>query len=77
MIKDHDRIVLTCDLPEEGLKAGDVGTVVHVHRQGEAFEVEFLALVGDTVAVATVTASQLRSVTNQDVTHARPRKVAA
>lgn len=26
MIPDHDRIVLTGDLPEEGLKAGDVGT---------------------------------------------------
>ena len=77
MIKEHDRIVLTCDLPEDGLKAGDVGTVVHVHRPGEAFEVEFLALGGDTVAVAAVTASQLRSVTNRDVTHARPREVAA
>ena len=44
MIKEHDRIVLTSDLPGEGLKAGDVGTVVHVHKQGEAFEVEFLTL---------------------------------
>jgi hypothetical protein len=44
MMKEHDRLVLTGDLPEEGLKAGDVGTVVHVHRGGEAFEVEFVAL---------------------------------
>ena len=57
MIKEHDRIVLTSDLPKEGLKAGDVGTVIHVHEGGKAFEVEFLTLDGKTVAVATVQAS--------------------
>ena len=30
MIKEHDIVVLTQDLPEERLTAGDVGTVVHV-----------------------------------------------
>ena len=77
MIKEHDRIILTSDIPEDGLKAGDVGTVVHVHRGGEAFEVEFLTLDGETAAVTTVLASQVRSVTNRDITHARPRGVAA
>ena len=72
MIKEHGRIVLTSDLPQEGLKAGDVGTVVHVHANGEAFEIEFLTLDGKTAAVATVTASQLRPVTERDLTHARP-----
>ena len=28
MIKEHDCVVLTEDLPEEGFKAGDIGTVV-------------------------------------------------
>ena len=70
-MKEHDRVVLTSDLPEEGLRAGDVGAIVHVHRQGEAFEVEFLALDGHTVAVATVMASELRPVTTRDITHAR------
>ena len=32
MIKEHDCVVLTSDLPSEGLLSGDVGTVVHVHR---------------------------------------------
>ncbi len=72
MIKEHGRIVLTSDLPKEGLKAGDVGTVVHVYANGEAFEIEFLTLDGKTAAVATVTASQLRPVTERDLTHARP-----
>jgi hypothetical protein len=76
MIKEHDRIVLTSDIPKEGLKAGDVGTVIHIHREGEAFEVEFLTLDGKTAAVAAVQASQIRPVTNRDITHARPMKLA-
>jgi len=71
MVKAHDRVVLTQDISHEGLRAGDVGTIVHIHRQGEAYEVEFLALDGHTVAVAAVMASGLRPVTTRDVTHAR------
>lgn len=41
-IKEHDCVVLTADLPEEKLKAGDVGTVVHIHEGGAAYEVEFM-----------------------------------
>ncbi len=44
MIKEHDIVVLTEDVPEEGLTAGDVGTVVHIHNQGEGYEVEFVTL---------------------------------
>jgi len=39
MIKEHDCVALTEDLPEEGLKAGDVGTVVHIHQGGAGYEV--------------------------------------
>ena len=60
MLKEHDRIVLIQDLPNEGLPAGGIGTIVRVHRNGEAFEVEFLTRDGDTEAVATVLASQIR-----------------
>ena len=71
MIKEHDRIVLQKDLPEEGLRWGDVGTVVHIHRQGEAFEVEFMTLGGETVAIVTLLASEVRIVSKRDITHAR------
>ena len=71
MIAEHDRVVLTEDLPPSRLKAGDVGTIVHVHRGGEAFEVEFLALDGSTAAVETVPGSRLRPVAVTDLTHAR------
>jgi len=70
-IQEHDRIVLTADLPEEVLRAGDVGTVVHIHRGGEGYEVEFLTLTGETLAVATVLAGQLRAVSKRDVSHVR------
>jgi hypothetical protein len=75
MFEEHAQIVLTSDLPDEGLKAGDVGTIVHIHRQGEAFEVEFSALEGKTIAVATALASQVRPVTDKDVIHARPMEL--
>ena len=46
--------MLTADLPKEGLKSGDVGTVVHIHGGGAAYEVEFMTFAGKTIAVATV-----------------------
>jgi hypothetical protein len=70
-IKEHDCVVLTKNLPEENLEAGDVGTVVHIHKEGAAYEVEFVTLAGNTVAVATVEASDLRPVGKRDISHAR------
>jgi glycerol dehydrogenase-like iron-containing ADH family enzyme len=71
MIKEHDRVVLRKVIPDQGLKVGDVGTVVHVHKKGEAFEVEFLTLHGETVAIATLAASQVRPIQKREITHAR------
>ena len=71
MIAEHERIVLTENLPEVGLEAGDVGTVVFVHAQGAAYEVEFLTLGGATASVATVRAEQVRSVNQTDLVHTR------
>lgn len=71
MIKEHDRVVLTTAVAKERLEIGDVGTVVHVYGDGKAYEVEFTSLDGGTVAVATVEASNVRPVTNHEITHAR------
>ncbi len=82
MIKEHDIVVLTEDVPEEGLTAGDVGTeegltagdvgtVVHIHNNGEGYEVEFMTLTGQTIAVASLSAQQVRPVSRQDVAHVR------
>ena len=71
MINEHDRVVLTEDVPRKGLKAGDVGTVVHIHAGGEAYEVEFICLDGQTVAVVTLKANQVRSIKTGEIAHAR------
>ena len=72
MINELDRVVLAADLPEHGLKSGDIGTVVLVHREGEGFTVEFITLEGDTIAVVTLRASQVRPVGAEEIAHARP-----
>ncbi len=71
IIGEHDVVVLTGDVPDAGLEAGDIGTVVHVHSAGAGYEVEFMTLTGDTVAVVTLRPTQIRSVQSRDVAHAR------
>ena len=51
MIKEHTQVVLTQDLPEQGLFAGDVGVVVHIYSDGQAYELEIFTLDGQTVDV--------------------------
>lgn len=71
MTKELDSVVLAVDLPAHRLKTGDVGTVVHVHGDGKGFEVEFVALDGETIAVATLTPTELRPVGRREIVHAR------
>ena len=70
-MKEHDRVVLKASLPFVGLEAGDVGTVVHTYRDGQAYEVEFTTLEGKTAAEVTVEKSQVRAVGTREITHAR------
>ncbi len=67
MINELDTVVLTTDLPEEGLKAGDVGAVVAVYGEGAAYEVEFITLKGQTISVVTVPHHGLRPIDDKDV----------
>ena len=71
MIKELDPVVLTKDLPEARLQAGDVGWVVMIHGDGAGFEVEFVTLDGETVSVATVTADGIRPVGAKEIAHVR------
>lgn len=48
-----------------------MGTVVHIHPGRAAYEVEFMTLTGQTIAVATVLVSQLRPVSSRDLSHVR------
>ena len=69
-IKELDQIVLTVDLPEHGLLAGDIGTVVLRHDE-EGMEVEFIALDGETLAVVTLLATQVRAIGRREIAQAR------
>jgi hypothetical protein len=71
MIKEHEQVVLAVDLPEHNLKAGDVGRVVHVYKDAEAYEMELFTLDGRTLDVVTVEANQVRPVTPRDILHIR------
>ena len=69
MFKEHDIVVLTADLLEEGLEAGDTGTIVSVGT--EEFTVEFMTRTGRTVAVVPVPVSQVRPISDFDIDHVR------
>ncbi|MBZ0317571.1 MAG: DUF4926 domain-containing protein [Anaerolineae bacterium] len=73
MIKEHEQVVLTTDLPEYDLKAGDVGIVIHIYSDGEAYELEIFALDGRTLDIVTVEAAQVRPVSRRDMLHVRER----
>lgn len=62
MIRELDRVILMTDLSEYGLKSGDIGTIVLVHRAERGYEVEFVTLAGDTVAVVSLFPTQLRPI---------------
>ncbi len=70
-MKELDSVVLTRDLPEHGLKKGDIGTVVLVHGDGAGYEVEFMALDGETMAVVSLPAEEVRPADRRDIPHAR------
>jgi hypothetical protein len=45
--------------------------VVHVHRDRAGYEVEFMTLAGDTVAVVTLLPTQVRAIARRDLAHVR------
>jgi len=71
MIEEHSNVVLTEDLPDNGLAKGDVGVVVHIHQSGEAYEVEFLAMDGSTLALLTLKAEQVQIADSRMIPHVR------
>jgi hypothetical protein len=66
-----DVVVLTTDLPAQGLKRGDLGAVVDVYSP-DAIDVEFVTASGRTQALITVRASDIREVGDNDLVAVRP-----
>jgi hypothetical protein len=77
MIKELDCVALTVNLPDYGLVAGDVGAVVHVYPGMHSYQVEFATFDGRTVAVAKVSASEIRPLGEKEIHHARAFEPAA
>ncbi len=71
MIRELDTVVLERDVLEHGLKRGDVGAVVHRYGDGSAFEVEFVTAAGQTLAVLTLTPTDIRPMKGKEILHVR------
>lgn len=72
----YTRMALSVDLPEHGLRRGDVATLVEHHpgRQGQedGYSLEVFNAIGDTVAVITVRQSQIEPLTANELLSVRP-----
>ena len=66
-----ERVALTEDLPEHGLKTDDIGMIVHVYGEHKGYEVEFVTLSGDLIALVSVYPSQIRPLENDEIASAR------
>ena len=74
--KTLDVVVLDRDVPESGLKRGDLGAVVEVFGS-KGLEVEFVTASGETQALLTLRPSDVRGVRNDDLVSVRPLTGAA
>lgn len=61
-----DPVVLTKDLPEHGLRKGDLGTVVEIYEP-DGVEVEFVKVSGRTQALVTLRVADIRPVEEEDL----------
>ena len=64
--KELDTVILERDLPERGLRTGDLGAVVEVYEP-DGLEVEFVDAAGETVALVTLKQEDVRAVAAGDV----------
>lgn len=76
MFSELDAVVLDRDVPEHGLRRGDVGAIVVVLAP-DTFEVEFVAASGRTQALVTLSAADVRSIGDNDLIAVRPLHKAA
>ena len=70
MLAELQTVALTRDIPDHALVTGDIGTVVHVYPGAKAVEVEFARADGETIAVLTLQAQDVRAL-KADMLHAR------
>jgi Domain of unknown function (DUF4926) len=66
IFRELDTVVLSRDVPEAGLRSGDLGAVVQVYGD-EALEVEFVTAAGRTQALLTLPITDVRAVRDDDL----------
>lgn len=64
--RELQSVVLERDIPEHGLRKGDLGAVVLVHESGD-LEVEFLRASGYTQALVELHPSDVRPARDEDI----------
>lgn len=74
----YTRMALSEDLPEPGLRRGDVVTLVEHHSGGpgqeDGYSLEVFNAVGGTIAVVTVRESQIAPLTADEFLSVRPAR---
>lgn len=65
-----ETVVLERDLPEHGLRRGDLGAVVAVYLP-DGLEVEFVRASGQTQALVDLTAEDVRGIQDEDLVAVR------
>ncbi|PIP48350.1 MAG: DUF4926 domain-containing protein [Chloroflexi bacterium CG23_combo_of_CG06-09_8_20_14_all_45_10] len=71
-----DCVVLVKDIPESGLRVGDLGMVVAIYEP-DGLEVEFTKASGETQAVLTLTEADVRPTKADDIISVRPLSLRA
>lgn len=75
------RVALNIDLPDRGLRAGDIATIVETHvgrpDQEHGYTLEVFNAIGHTVAVITVRESEIEPLSANEILHVRPIATAA
>ena len=61
-----ETVVLNRDLPERRLQKEDLGAIVHIYEP-DGLEVEFVSAAGMTEALVTLTESDVRAVSDDDL----------
>jgi hypothetical protein len=68
--KLFEEVVLTKDIPERGLKKGDVATIVEHHPvsdEEDGYSLELFNALGDTIAVITLPESAIEPLTENEI----------
>ena len=66
-----DTVVLNRDLPDHGLRQGDLGAVVQTYEP-DGLDVEFVTASGRTEALVTLREQDVRAVGDTDLVSVRP-----